>query len=489
MHALQHHAGAAVIVSDDAAVAKGLPSTLVRLQSHHDADPYPSWETRAARLRALKALLVREADAIADAIHTDFGHRPRQETRLLEVFPCLDGIRHALGHGRGWMRARKVPVARWFQPASAFVLPQPLGVVGIVAPWNYPLFLSIAPLTGALVAGNRAMVKVSESTPSFGALLADLLPGALGPEVVAVVNGDADVAAAFSALPFAHLVFTGSTTVGRCVMATAAERLVPVTLELGGKCPAIVTARTFADRRRFANAVRRIVAGKALNAGQTCIAPDYVLLPEAAIEPFVALARETLLKLYPAGAASDDLTAIVGDRQRERLSALQDDAVGRGARAVPLMADPFDDRRKRPLTALTGCPPDARCLQEEIFGPLLPLVACETVDAAIAYVNARPHPLALYLFDGSRDDRRRVLEHTRAGGVCIDETLLHIAQVELPFGGTGASGMGHYRGRYGFDSLSKLKPVFVQSRLNAAALVSPPYRALFERLVALMTRP
>ena len=458
------------------------------LQAAHAARPYAPAAVRLARLRALEELILRHEDAIAAAISADFGHRSRHETRLLEVFPCVEALRHARRNLRAWMQPRKVPVALWFQPGAAFVVPQPLGVVGIVVPWNYPLFLSIAPLIGALAAGNGAMLKLSEHTPAFGALMADLLPRALGPDVVRVVVGDADVAAAFTSLPFGHLLFTGSTAVGRCVMAAAAEHLVPLTLELGGRCPAIVTPRTAADPKRFRNAVRRIVVGKALNAGQTCIAPDHVLLPRAAIEPFIAEARVVLRAQYPDGAAGDDLTGIASDRQHARLAQLADDAVGRGARAVPLMAPARPGQRKLPLTALVDCPPDARCLHEEIFGPLLPLVACETLDDAIAVVAGGPHSLALYLFDDSRADQQRVLHETRSGGVSINETLLHIAQVELPFGGTGASGMGQYRSRYGFDACSKLKPVFRQSRVNGAGLLAPPYGALFDRIARLMVK-
>lgn len=479
-------------LTDPAVVASAragdLQLSFEHLQRQHRATPYPDWPTRAARLKGLARLLTEHRARIAEAISADFGHRSRHETELLEVFPSVEGLRHALRHGKSWMRERASPVSLWFQPGSAAVLPQPLGVVGVIVPWNYPLFLLAGPLTSALVAGNLAMVKLSEYTPRFGALMAELLPQALGDDVVRVVNGGPEVAAAFSALPFGHLLFTGSTTVGRRVMAAAAEHLVPVTLELGGKSPAIITAETCASPARFANAVRRIVAGKVLNAGQTCIAPDYVLLPAAAMPRFIAVAAEELKKQYPDGAASDDYTSIATDRHFERLQQLIAEAASAGAQASVVMAAARARQRKLPLTVLTACPDQTRVMQEEIFGPVLPLVACETLDAAIAHVNDRPHPLALYLFDDSRQTQQRVLRATLAGGVSINETLMHIAQDSLPFGGVGASGIGHYHGRFGFDTMSKLKPVFRQSRINGLGLLAPPYGALFGRMLKLMLR-
>lgn len=465
-----------------------LRKTFDGLLAQHQAAPFPDWPTRAKRLQNLVSLLLDERERIAQAISADFGHRSRHETDLLEVFPSVEGLRHALRHGRGWMRERKVPVSPWFLPGSARILPQPLGVVGIIVPWNYPLYLLMGPLTCALVAGNRAMVKVSEFSPRLGALMAELLPQALGDDVVQMVQGGPEVAAAFSALPFGHLLFTGSTPVGRRVMAAASEHLVPVTLELGGKSPAIITAATCANEARFTHAVRRIVVGKVLNAGQTCIAPDYVLLPRAAMPRFIATARAILTQQYPEGAASNDYTGIASDRHFERLQQWLRDATTAGAQASPVMAWANLGQRKLPLTVLTDCAQDSAVMQEEVFGPLLPLVACETVDEALFWINQRPHPLALYLFDDSAATQNQVLQSTMAGGVCINETLVHIAQDDLPFGGVGASGLGHYHGRFGFDAMSKLKPVFRQSRLNALGLLAPPYGGLVARALRVMLR-
>ena len=470
------------------AEAASLRQTFDGFLARHQAAPFPDWPTRAARLQSVIAMLLDQRERIKAAISADFGHRSSHETDLLEVFPSLEGLRHALRHGRSWMRERQVPVSLWFQPGAARILPQPVGVVGIIVPWNYPLLLLLGPLTSALVAGNRAMVKVSEFSPRFAALMAELLPQVLGDDVVQVVTGGPDIAAAFSALPFGHLLFTGSTAVGRRVMAAASDNLVPVTLELGGKSPAIITAATCSNEARFTHAVRRILNGKVLNAGQTCIAPDYVLLPRAAMPRFITAARAILSQQYPEGAASNDYTGIASDRHFQRLQQWLLEATQAGASATSVMGLATPSQRKLPLTVLTDCAPDSSVMQEEIFGPLLPLVACETVDDAAAWVNARPHPLALYLFDDSTTTQTQVLHSTIAGGVCINETLVHIAQDNLPFGGVGASGLGHYHGQFGFDAMSKLKPVFRQSRINALGLLAPPYGGLVARMLRVMLR-
>jgi coniferyl-aldehyde dehydrogenase len=471
------------------AEAASLQQTFDGLLSQHQAAPFPDWPTRAARLQNVITMLLDHRERIKAAISADFGHRSSHETDLLEVFPSLEGLRHALRHGQSWMRERKVRVSLWFQPGAARILPQPVGVVGIIVPWNYPLLLLLGPLTSALVAGNRAMVKVSEFSPRFGTVMGELLPQALGRDVVQVVEGGPEVAAAFSDLPFGHLLFTGSTAVGRRVMAAASTHLVPVTLELGGKSPAIITPATCADEARFTHAVRRIVVGKVLNAGQTCIAPDYVLLPRAAMGRFVTTACAISEPAVPRGRG-----------QQWSTPALRATGTSSGCSsgcwmppkqvrtASPVMGPAGPGQRKLPLTVLTGCAPDSSVMQEEIFGPLLPLVACETVDEALAWVNARPHPLALYLFDDSKATQTQVLQSTIAGGVCINETLVHIAQDNLPFGGVGASGMGHYHGQFGFEAMSKLKPVFRQSRINALGLLAPPYGGLVARMLKVMLR-
>jgi coniferyl-aldehyde dehydrogenase len=456
-----------------------------RQRSAWSAAPFPAWAERADRLERLKRILVGQEAAIARAIDADFGGRPAIETELAEVWPSLEEVKGALRHGRRWMKPRRAGVGKWFVPARAQVRPQPLGVVGIIVPWNYPLYLAIGPLAAALAAGNRAMVKLSEFTPAFSSLLQDLCAQAFAPEEVCIVTGGPDVAAQFSALPFDHLLFTGSTPVGRKVMSAAAANLTPVTLELGGKSPAVVT-----PGYPIAHAVERILAGKLLNAGQTCIAPDYVLLPRASLPDFVAAARSHVQRGYPGGLADANYCSIVNDRQYRRLVRAVDEVAERGTRSESLFdgAARDDARHRLAPTLLIEPPEDCSAMCEEIFGPVLPLVPYDRVEDAMAFVNARPRPLALYWFD--RDDARveTALQAMPAGGVTVNDTLLHIAQDSLPFGGVGASGMGHYHGQWGFDTFSKLKPVFRQSRLNGMALFLPPYRPLMRRMLRLMKR-
>ncbi|MBR8047586.1 coniferyl aldehyde dehydrogenase [Burkholderia multivorans] len=446
--------------------------------------PYPAWETRARHLRALRTMLIDHADALADAISADFGHRSKQEVLLAEIWMAKEEIDDALRHGKRWMKPMRKPMNKWLRPARAKVIPQPLGVVGIVAPWNYPVLLAAGPLVCALAAGNRAMIKMSELTPRTAALFEQLIATTFARDHVAVVNGDAQVGAAFSALPFDHLLFTGSTQVGRHVMRAAADNLTPVTLELGGKSPAII-----GPNARFDAAVDAIVAGKTLNAGQTCIAPDYVLLPRGMEAAFIERARARFATLYPDLQNNGDYTTIVSDRHFARLQQLASDAQAAGAH-LHALSDAVSDPASRRFVpcALTHVPASAQVMHEEIFGPLLPLVPYERLDEAIAYVNARPRPLALYLFDEDAGTIERVMHETISGGVTVNETLMHIACGSLPFGGVGASGMGAYHGYDGFVTFSKMKPVVMQPRINLRGLIAPPYGKRFAAVIKLMLK-
>lgn len=448
-------------------------------------EPFPDLAARRRRLDALEALLRDNEDALVAAVAKDFGQRPRQETQLLELFPSLEGLRHTRRHLKAWMLPQRRPVGLWFQPGRAEVRPQPLGCVGIVVPWNYPIYLTIGPLTAAFAAGNRALVKFSEFTPATARLFSLLASRYFAPDELVVVEGDAQVAQAFVGLPFDHLLFTGSTAVGRQVMAAAAANLTPVTLELGGKSPAIV-----APGYPLAKAAERIMAGKCVNAGQTCIAPDYVLLPAGQEEAFSAACRAAVAASYPDLVRNDDYTAIINQRHFQRLAAHLLDAQAKGATSVNLApganADPVS--RLFPPTLLLQVDDTMTVMQEEIFGPLLPIVPYERFEDALAYVNHHDRPLALYLFDHDRKRRETVLQQTVSGGVTVNDTLFHIAQDDLPFGGVGPSGLGHYHGHEGFLTFSKLKPVFHQSRLNGAGLLKPPYGARFERLIRLLLR-
>ena len=469
--------------------AQDLPfAPLLAFESQRAAaskDRAPPWAVRADRLRRLQRLLLDNEPAIARAIDADFGGRPAIETELAEVWPSLEELKGALRHGRGWMKPRRAGMGKWFIPARAQVLPQPLGVVGVIVPWNYPLYLAVGPMAAALAAGNRVMVKMSELTPAFSALWQQLCAQAFPPEEVCIVTGGPEVAAEFSTLPFDHLLFTGSTAVGRKVMAAAAAHLTPVTLELGGKSPAVIT-----PGYPLAHAVQRILAGKLLNAGQTCIAPDYVLLPRDQLAAFVEAARQEARRGCPAGLADANFCSVVNDRHYRRLVGELDEAVKRGVRSECLFdgASRDDERHRLAPTLLIDPPADCGAMRDEIFGPLLPLVPYDRLEDAIAFVNARPHPLALYWFDHDAARVDAALRTLPAGGVTVNDTLLHITQESLPFGGVGASGMGHYHGQWGFDTFSQLKPVFRQSRLNGMALFLPPYRPLMRRLLTLMKR-
>lgn len=455
-----------------------------RLKEAAEADPCPNWGLRKRRLEALYTLLQFNGDQLAATISADFGHRAIQETQLLELFPSLEAVRHALRHGPAWMRDQRRTTSLWFLPGSSQIIYQPLGVVGIIVPWNYPVYLGAGPLVAALAAGNRVMLKLSEFTPRTAALFDDLVQKYFDSDEVVVVTGDATLAADFSRLPFDHLLFTGSTAVGRHVMHAAAENLTPVTLELGGKSPAIVGADA-----NLAHAAERIIAGKMFNAGQTCIAPDYALVPERSVQGFVTEAKAVVARLYPDLATTADYSTIVNDRHFGRLAGYAGDAKALGAEVVPLSnADPDPQTRRMPPIALLRVTDAMQVMQDEIFGPLLPIVPYRVLDDAIHYVATRPRPLALYYFGRDKGDIERVLRETHSGGVTLNDVILHIAQDDLPFGGVGPSGMGHYHGRDGFLAFSKAKGVFRQARLNGMSLFNPPYGRRFARLIRLLLR-
>jgi coniferyl-aldehyde dehydrogenase len=384
------------------------------------------------------------------------------------------------------MKPRRRSIHLMFQPASGRIVYQPLGVVGIISPWNYPVQLTLAPLSGALAAGNRVMIKPSEITPRTSALLERVIGEVFDPSEVAVVQGGADVAKAFSRQKFDHLLFTGSTAVGRVVMQAAAENLVPVTLELGGKSPALV-----APDYPIEKAAERIAVGKLFNAGQTCIAPDYVLVPRESETAFIAAFREAVARLYPSLAANPDYTAIIDERHCERIRHLIADARERGAaiHEINPASETFDEAsRKIAPVIMTHVPEHAAAMQEEIFGPVLPVMPYDDIEAAYGFIGTRPHPLALYLFSHDRRVVERTLEQTASGGVAINDTLLHCVQEDLPFGGVGPSGMGAYHGEAGFRTFSHARSVFHQARFNGAGVTIPPYGSRMNRLLSLLFR-
>ena len=421
---------------------------------------------------------------VADAINADFGTRSRHETAMAEVYFTVSAIKYIKKHLKSWMKPQSRHVGLVFKPATNKVQHQALGVVGVIAPWNYPFQLSLTPLVTAVAAGNRVLLKPSELTPKTAETITNMLAEVIAPTIVDVVNGGTDVGVAFSRLPFDHLFFTGSTQVGRHVMRAAAENLTPVTLELGGKSPTIIHGDYPLEQ-----AAARVASGKLVNAGQTCIAPDYVLVPRGSDKTFASLFQQSATRYYPSLANNPDYTSIVSDRHYKRLVGLIEDAKDKGATIVEVNpaqeALPTDGRKIAP-TLILDATDEMKVMQEEIFGPILPVVTYDSLEDAIAYVNERPRPLALYYFDRSKTRAARVLDETVSGGACVNDTLLHVAQEDMPFGGVGPSGMGSYHGYEGFERFSHKKSVFHQSRINGAALLNPPYTSRLDKLLSFM---
>jgi coniferyl-aldehyde dehydrogenase len=464
--------------------ASDLEAILRRLKEAAGKSGAPTYDERIASLEKLERALLTRKEAIARAIARDFGNRSKHETLVGELFGLVGSIKHAKSHLRDWMDAEDRETSWVFLPATCQLVHQPLGVVGIIAPWNYPVLLALGPLVGALAAGNRVMMKPSELVPETSELLRDLVGATFPDDQVVVVTGGPDVGEAFAKLPLDHLLFTGSTRVGKMVMRAASENLVPVTLELGGKSPVIVGA-DFSTRV----AAERIMAGKLFNAGQTCVAPDYALVPSGARDAFVEACKAAVAKMYPTLEKNPDYTTIVNEGHYARVRSYVDDAKSRGANVIEI--NPAGETleaatRKIAPTLVLDPTEEMLCMQEEIFGPVLPVRTYEKQDDALAYVNGRPRPLALYYFGSERASIDRILSQTISGGVTINDTMLHVAQDDLPFGGVGASGMGQYQAQEGFETFSKKKAVFRQARLNTTGLLRPPYGKTADRLLAFL---
>ncbi len=445
------------------------------------SQPAPGAAARRDALERLAALVRENIPAIAAAIDADFGGRACDETRLLEVVPTLRGLRYAQRRLAGWMRDERRPVDWPFQPGRAWLRHEPLEVVGILSPWNYPLLLTLSPLTDALAAGNRVFLKPSERTPRFAALLARTIAAYFPPDQVTVATGDVSVAQAFATLPFDHLLFTGSTAVGRAVARAAAENLTPVTLELGGKSPALVAPDYGLER-----AARSIAFGKLLNAGQTCIAPDYALVPRAGLERFGRAVIAAAERAYPTLTGNADYSAVLGAAARQRLSAALAEAEAAGARVLRHGAAAAA-HQVAPAVVLEPAP-DSLLLREEIFGPVLPVLGYDDLDEALALIAERERPLALYCFSRDRATQHRVLDGVTSGGVSLNATLLHVAQEGLPFGGIGPSGSGAYHGRDGFRRFSHARAVYRAGPVNAFEHLGPPWGRLARLAARLLGR-
>jgi len=441
------------------------------------ADPCPSATERRRRLKALKRQISRHQDVLAEAMSRDFGHRAHAESKMLDLLGSTLEAQHAISHVGRWMKSSRRRTEWLFLTNSVRVHYQPKGVVGVIVPWNFPIYLALGPVVAALAAGNRVMVKMPEVTPATNAALKALLAEVFDENLVAVVGEELADPNVFTSQPFHHIVFTGSPAVGRIVMRTAAENLTPVTLELGGKSPALVT-RNYP----VSDAARRITHGKSANSGQICVSPDYALVPRERVDAFIAGVRQSFRKFYDGRTdGNPDYTAVVNERQLQRMQAVLDDARAKGAQVESCAPMPGTGRQM-PLQIVTGLRADMRILSEELFGPILPVVPYDTLDDALAFINERPRPLALYCFSHDATERAHVLRHTHSGGVSINDWGWHVVNHDAPFGGIGNSGMGNYHGVEGFRELSHARTVFKRHRFFPIDLFYPPYGSFVQQL-------
>lgn len=458
---------------------RDLSSILTGQKQAYRSAPDPSVNERKAQLTALKSALLSFQDDLVNALNKDYGQRPAQDSLIADIMPCIVNINYTIKRLNKWMKPQRRHAGLLLAPAKVEVHYQPLGVVGIMVPWNFPVMLSIGPLITALAAGNRAMIKLSEFTPNTNQVIKKMLNSIFEQNTVACIEGEADVAAEFSALPFDHLIFTGSTTVGRHVMRAAADNLTPVTLELGGKSPVIIAPDMPID-----TAVERLIFGKCLNAGQICVAPDYILCPKEQVEEFILSYQKQFQAMYSDKQQNADYAHVINSTQHSRLLSWLDDAVSKGAKVVPANGQEIvRDSRALATQLVTETTDDMLIMQQEIFGPILPIISYEDISETIDYINQRPRPLALYIMSFDTETQQHLLTQTHSGGVCINETIFHVAADDAPFGGIGDSGMGQYHGKEGFLTFSKAKTVLSRGKLNIGKLVHPPYGGFIQKLM------
>jgi coniferyl-aldehyde dehydrogenase len=450
-----------------------------------------SYEIRVDRLKRATALLVENADKIAETIAADYGCRHNDFSRFADVTAAVLQLKNAGKHLKSWMKPerRKPDFQAGWLGAKARVHHVPKGVVGIISPWNFPIFLIFGPMAGALAAGNSIMIKPSEYTANTSALVAELIAKYFDETEAAVFTGGTEVGQAFSGLPFDHLIYTGGTKVAKLVMKAAAENLVPLTLELGGKSPVIVGRSAHMDK-----AAERIVVGKMMNAGQVCLAPDYIFVPEENIDEFINLVKRHALSMYPRLKENPDFTSIVNENHFNRLKNYLDDAKSKGAHIEEFnpSSEDFSDStlRKLPLTIITNPSDDLLVMQEELFGPIMPIKSYKTIYDVIDYINARPRPLCLYYFGRDKNERNTVLTRTTSGGATVNDVITHALMENLPFGGVGFSGMGNYHGIDGFKTFSHAKSIFTSPRTNLWKLMGmqPPYGNRLKKILKLFIR-
>ena len=459
--------------------ADTLNSVLAQHRKAYNAEPATSKEFRVDLLKKLKVSLIKHQTSLIAALEQDYGQRPAQDTLISEIMPSVMNINYTIKRLKKWMKPQRRHAGLLLSPASVKVHYQPLGVIGIVVPWNFPIMLALGPLISVIAAGNRAMIKLSEFTPATNKALIAMFDEVFEPNMVSVTEGEADVAALFTQLPFDHLIFSGSTAVGRHVMRAAAENLTPVTLELGGKSPVIV-----APDMPIKTAIKRLIYGKCLNSGQICVAPDYIFCPEDKINEFITEYKKQFQLMYGSENNSSDYGNIINDAQYSRLSSWLDDAIEKGAKVTSANDQTIDPNSRNLATQLVTNVNDSMLLmQHEIFGPVLPIIGYQSIDECVEYINNNPRPLALYIMSFDKKIQQHLLDHTHSGGVCINETIMHVAADDAPFGGVGASGMGHYHGKEGFLTMSKAKTVLNSGKINLGSFVHPPYNSLIQKIL------
>lgn len=449
-------------------------------------------ETRIDRLDRGIDVLLRYQDKIVEALNADFSCRARQVSLLTDVAAAVTPLKHARKHLRKWMRPQRRPTLFPLNllGGRSRIEYQPLGVVGVISPWNFPVNLTFGPLAGILAAGNRALIKPSEFTPATSAVMAEMVAAAWDEKEVAIFTGGPEVGQAFSALPFDHLLFTGATSVARHIMTAAARNLVPVTLELGGKSPVIISRSANLEQ-----SLERVMLGKTLNAGQICLAPDYLMVPEEKLQEVIAAAQKAVTAMYPTILANPEYTAVVNERHYERLMGYLREAEERGLKTIAINPANEDfsaqqGARKIPPTLIPQPADDLKLMQEELFGPLLPIRTYKDFNETIDYVNANARPLAAYYFGSDKAEEEAVLKRTTSGGACINDVIMHVMQEELPFGGVGPSGMGAYHGEAGFRTFSHTKSVYRQAGINVGKLggMLPPYGKATEKTISMQVK-
>lgn len=447
------------------------------LLKSYQSEPYPELSRRLEWIKTLKKLVLDNQNTFAKRISEDFGNRSYNETYLAEVLPVVSAAKHAVKYTKSWMKKKKVKTSPVFWFGKSLVYSQPLGVVAVISPWNYPLQLSLIPTINAFSAGNRVLIKPSEKTPEFSSFLKKCISNHFDPSVLQVVEGDYKIAESISACSkINHLFFTGSTKVGKLIAKSAAENLIPTTLELGGKSPAFISSCA-----NLGNSAKSIIAGKVMNSGQTCIAPDYLIVHENHKNKILEVFMKELKSLYQQSEDRNDFTSVINQVEVKRINELEREAKVKGATVHECNFVYKKTHVSTPIKLLLNCNESMQIMKEEIFGPLLPVMFVKSSDEAIEYVNFQNTPLAIYLFGDNSEEHEMWIKKTKSGGMTINDCLLHVVQDNLPFGGVGTSGHGHYHGAWGFENFSKQKPVFIQSKINATSLFRPPYGEIFKK--------